>query len=97
MLIHIAFRIALLLAICGWVGMLIGTALSVMTFDAAGSQGRWQAWAFVGGMTLLTVVSLVAIFAAKSLFQAESAVLAFVLLAVPAIVGAVFVVMRLLA
>ncbi|NIX77647.1 hypothetical protein [Microvirga terricola] len=96
MLVQIAFKMTLVLAVCGWIGTLIGAALSVMAFDAPGSQSRWQAWAFVGGMILLTLASLAAIIAAKTVFQNDRVMLAFVLLAVPALAGAVFVAMRFL-
>ncbi len=94
MLIKTGFNIALALAVCGWVVILLGAVFSVMAFDAPGSQGRWQAWAFVGGMIALALLCLAAIIGAKMLFQEERIALAFALLFVPAAVGAAFLVKR---
>ena len=86
--VQVVFNIMLALAAGGWVMILLGAILSVMAFDAPQAQGRWQAWAFVGGMCALCLVTLAVILAAKWLFQNERVAPAFALLAVPAGAGA---------
>lgn len=90
----IAFNIVLALAVCGWIAILFGAIFSVMAFDAPGSQARWQAWGFVIGMVVLTMLTFAAILAAKMLFRDERVMLAFLLLIAPAGGGAVFLLKR---
>jgi hypothetical protein len=94
---QVVFNLMLALAAGGWVMTLLGAVLSVMTFDAPQSQGRWQAWAFVGAMCALCLVTLAAILAAKWLFQSERIAPAFALLVVPAGAGAYFLAKKLFA
>jgi uncharacterized membrane protein HdeD (DUF308 family) len=93
-MLQAVFNIAVLLAICGAAVITVGAFLSVMAFDAPGSQGRWQAWAFVIGMFLLAVAGFAAIAFAKSFFEQGRVVAAFACLALPAAIGTAFVIAK---